>query len=61
MEYGSEIAVIEIKTLRIIQGNLSRRALGLVLDWAELHQDQLLQDWDLCQKDLMPNKIEPLK
>ena len=61
VKYGSEIAVIEIKTLRIIQGNLSRRALGLVLDWAELHQDQLLQDWDLCQKDLMPNKIEPLK
>ena len=61
VKYGNETAVIEIKTLKVTKGNLSRRALELVLDWAELHQDQLMEDWDLCQNDLMPNKIEPLK
>lgn len=61
VKYGSETAVVDIKTLKITKGSLSRRALGLVLDWAELHQEQLLEDWDLCQQDLMPNKIDPLK
>jgi hypothetical protein len=61
VKYGSETATINIKNLKITKGGLSRRALGLVLDWAELHQEQLLEDWDLCQQDLMPKKIEPLK
>lgn len=61
VKYGGETATIDIKTLKVIKGELSRRALELVLDWAELHQEQLMADWDLCQQDLMPQKIEPLK
>ena len=53
--------MINIKTLKLIEGKLSRRALSLVLDWTELHQTELLEDWDLCQQSLMPKKIAPLK
>jgi hypothetical protein len=61
VRYGDDRAVINIKSLDLMEGSLSRRALNMILDWAELHQQQLLEDWDLCQQSLLPNKIEPLK
>lgn len=40
--YGDHSAAIEIETLRIIKGQLPQRVLGLVLEWASLHRDELL-------------------
>lgn len=59
--YGEFKATIEIRNLVIREGSLPRRASGLVLDWAELHQQELLEDWDLCQVKQQPKPIEPLK
>ncbi|MBA2649057.1 MAG: DUF4160 domain-containing protein [Legionella sp.] len=59
--YGEYTGIIDINTLKMLEGNLPRRALSLILDWAELHQKELLLDWELCMKKQMPNKIEPLK
>jgi hypothetical protein len=39
----------------------TRQAKQLVLDWAELHQAELLADWDLCQANQHPLPIDPLK
>ncbi|HEX3995829.1 MAG TPA: DUF4160 domain-containing protein [Acetobacteraceae bacterium] len=39
--YGDHEAKIGIETLELIEGKLPRRALGLVLDWAELHRQEL--------------------
>jgi hypothetical protein len=61
VQYAEYKGIIDINRLEMIVGNLPRRALELILDWAELHQNELLQDWDLCQKKMAPNKIEPLK
>jgi hypothetical protein len=36
--YGEHEALIDIKKLEVLRGSLPRRALNLVLDWAELHQ-----------------------
>ena len=44
----------------IEEGKLSRRALKLVLDWAELLRNELLSDWDKCRAHQQPDKIEPL-
>ena len=52
--------MINIATLELMEGKLPRRALELVLDWAELHQDELLADWDLCQQHQQPAAIDPL-
>lgn len=54
-------ATINIRELCIIEGSLPRRASQLVLDWAELHQDELLLDWDLCQANQHPKPVAPLK
>jgi predicted ATPase len=37
------------------------RALELVLDWAELHREELMRDWDLCQQHQQPVEIPPLE
>lgn len=59
--YGEYQGIIDIQHLIMLEGNLPRRALNLILDWAELHQEELLVDWELCQQKQMPIKIEPLK
>jgi hypothetical protein len=61
VKYGDQTAVININTLELTEGRLGRRALSLVLDWAELHQKELLEDWGLCQQSCLPKKIAPLK
>ncbi|MGH8563774.1 MAG: DUF4160 domain-containing protein [Gammaproteobacteria bacterium] len=60
-QYGEFKASIDIRTLEVIEGKLPRRALELVLDWAELHRTELLKDWDLCQCHQHPKKIQPLQ
>jgi hypothetical protein len=61
VEYGEFKAIVDIKALIVKEGNLPRRAQGLVLDWAELHQDELLEDWRLCMDKQQPLPIEPLR
>jgi len=60
-EYGEFKAVVGIRELRIIEGRLPRRAAQLVLDWAELHQQELMADWDLCRQQQQPKPISPLQ
>jgi hypothetical protein len=38
-------AKIHIDTLEVIDSNLGRRQLRFVLAWAELHQDELSENW----------------
>ena len=59
--YAEHKAIIDIRNLTLIDGKLPRRALGLVLDWAELHQSELLADWQLCQDMQHPKPIAPLE
>lgn len=60
-EYGEFKATVGILELEILAGFLPRRARELVLDWGELHQSELLADWELCRLHQQPNPIEPLK
>jgi len=43
--YGSNEAAIAIETAEILAGNLPRRARKLLVEWIELHRDELLDDW----------------
>ena len=60
-KYAEFKGIIDIQQLKMIKGDLPRRALELIFDWAELHQSELLNGWNLCQKKQVPDKIEPLK
>ncbi len=45
---------------QVIEGSLNRRATELVLDWAELHKQELLENWEKCALKQNPNKTVPL-
>jgi hypothetical protein len=60
-EYGEFKASIRIDPLEVMEGQLPRRALNLALDWAELHQQELLRDWDRCREHQQPERIPPLR
>ena len=59
--YGNDNAVIKITDLTVLEVYLQPRALGLVMEWAAIHRDELLSDWELAKnkKPLFP--VEPLK
>ncbi len=59
-EYGADQAVIEIDSLALIAGRLPARALGLVMEWAALHQAELRACWQKAQNQQAPGKIAPL-
>lgn len=56
VRYNEYAAVLNLKTLNVMDGKLPARVRGLVEEWAELHQDELLAMWE--SKDF--HKIEPL-
>lgn len=59
--YGKEKIAIEIHSLRILEGHIPPRALGIVIEWASQHKDELLINWELAKSNQHPKKIEPLK
>jgi hypothetical protein len=59
--YAGEEALVDISTLALFAGRLSPRALGLVVEWATLHQQELLADWQRAQGQESLRKIEPLQ
>jgi hypothetical protein len=58
--YGKETVAIEISSLRVLEGFIPPRALGLVMEWASQHPKELLNDWKLAKEDQPPKKIAPL-
>lgn len=56
VRYNEHRAVLAIGTMNILEGRLPARVRGLVEEWAELHQRELLEMWD--SKDF--HKIPPL-
>jgi hypothetical protein len=60
-EYAEHKATIKINDFTLTKGYLPPRALGLVIEWAALHQEELLNDWELARSNESLLKIEPLK
>ena len=59
--YGGYKAAIRIDDFAVLEGYLPPRALGLVMEWAEIHKDELINDWKLAKDNKPPTPIEPLK
>jgi hypothetical protein len=58
-EYG-EYQILVYLDGWIVEGKFPKRALNILLEWAELHQDELLEDWNLAMSKQVLNKIKPL-
>jgi len=59
--YQDDVAIYSIEPVDLIAGLLPRRQHRLVTAWAELHQGELLADWERLQAGQTPLPIEPLK
>jgi hypothetical protein len=59
--YQDYKAVINIRACEISEGKLPQKQTKLVLAWAEIHNEELLADWELASKGELPFPIEPLK
>jgi len=60
-QYGEYNCCIDIQTLSVIEGHLPARALGLVIEWAILHKNELLNNWHHIEQQKPLNKITPLQ
>lgn len=54
-------AKVRIDNLEVIESDLSRRQVRLVLAWAELHQAELAENWRLARDGAKLRQIEPLR
>ena len=57
-EFGAKI---DIKTLSILESDLPPRVLGLVIEWATLYKEELLENWNIMENKQPFKKIKPLK
>jgi hypothetical protein len=59
--YAGEQAIVEIATLQVLGGRLGPRVMGLVVEWALRHRDELLDNWRLASENAPLNRIAPLE
>ena len=59
-KYGEYRASFSIEELKIIEGNMPKRVISLILEWAVEHRAELLEDWQLAKRKEQLKSIDPL-
>lgn len=59
--YGGNEVLISIHELEVLEGSLPSKQLKMVLGWAAIRQDQLLENWELAANKQELFAIEPLR
>ncbi len=58
--YGKYKAAIEIGSMRVLDGKLPPRALGLVVEWASQYCEELMINWEAARNSRPLQKVKPL-
>ncbi len=61
VRYGHQRAIVDIETLSVLEGSLSPRVLGLVIEWAARHRRELRTSWRRARRHAGLNPIPPLE
>jgi len=61
VKYQGQEVVLTIPDGKILQGELKRNRMKLVQAWIEIHQDELMANWELASNGEQVFKIDPLK
>ena len=61
VRYGRQRAIVDIATLSLLEGSLSPRVLGLVVEWAAQHREELENNWEFARRHTPLNRIAPLE
>ena len=59
--YQDAVAIYGIEPVELVAGSIPKRQERLAEAWAELHQAELMTNWERLQKGQLPSKIEPLR
>ena len=59
--YAGNEAQVGIEPPIILAGKLPNRAASMVVEWAALHQRELMQNWERLRNDQPAERIEPLE
>ncbi len=59
--YGGYEAVVAISPIRILHGDLPRRAASMIIEWAALHQRELAENWRRVSQSQPAERIAPLQ
>ena len=52
--YGEHVGIFDLKTMKMTEGDLPKKAQELVQEWMELNQDKLLDMWASQQLEKRP-------
>ena len=58
--YGSDEAIVGVRSSRVLAGGLPKRAISLVRTWTRLHREDLLANWELARNAEPLRAIAPL-
>jgi len=61
VQFGEEEAIIAIPEGEVLEGSIRRAKLKLVQAWIEIHQEELMANWQLAISGQAIFKIEPLR
>lgn len=59
--YAGKEAQVGIDPTVILEGKFPNRAASLVIEWAALHQRELMENWRRLRKDQPAERIQPLE
>ena len=59
-KYGDYEITVDVRT-GTVQGQFPRRGLAHVLEWHELHRDELMDNWNLARERRPLRRIAPLE
>jgi hypothetical protein len=60
VRYGSQECIIRIDNLTVLERKIPSRALGMVIEWASQHRDELLANWERAKALQALDNIDPL-
>ncbi len=61
VRFGGQEVVLSIPDGSVLEGELRRNKMKLVQAWIEIHQDELMADWELALSGEPVFRIDPLK
>jgi len=61
VKYQEHEVIIEIPNGDILEGKIPKSKMKLLKAWVEIHQDELVADWELAVSGEQPFKIDPLR
>ena len=61
VRYAGQKALVAIQTLVLLRGRLAPRAFGMVVEWAAMHQAELMANWERARLHIPLDSIDPLE